>query len=174
MIGLLTLTPFQICVPIDVNSILNTVTDSLRFVTEFFEVISQSACHIYHSALLLTPKSSIIWKLYSQHICSPVERILPGIPTSWDSCTAAAGTTTKLGCAVWSPCGNFIVAGLESGIEVRDSTTLERVSVLNHPGLCESFTPHSLAFSPGGHLLACSYISLQWWVFCLFYCFFHT
>ena len=145
----------QICVSIDVDTVLNTATGCLRFVTEFFEAISQSACHIYHSALLLAPQSSIVWELYSQQISSPVARVVVGIPASWDSCTAAAGATTELGCAIWSPCGKFIVVGLISGMEVRDSTTLERVSVLTYN--TESLTPHSLAFSLGGHLLACCY-----------------
>jgi len=152
---LLILTLGQICVSAD-DSILDTVTECLRFVTEFFEVISQSAHHIYHSALLLVPQSSIIWNLYSQHICSPVARVVTGIPASWDSCTAAATAATSFCCAVWSPCGQFIATGLGYGIEVRNSTTLEKVSVLTYP---QSTIPHSLAFSPGGHLLACSYVS---------------
>ena len=151
------LTP-QICVVTDADTVLDTAMDCLRFVTEFFEAISQSSHHIYHSALLLSPQSSIIRKLYGQEICSPAARVVIGIPTSWDSCTASAGATTDLGYATWSSCGQFIAAGLRSGVEIRDSTTLERVSILNHTGSPESFIPHSLAFSPGGHLLACSYV----------------
>ena len=142
----------------DAGTVLDTAIDCLRFVTEFFEAISQSAHHIYHSALLLSPQSSIIRKLYSQEICSPAARVIIGIPDSWDSCTASAGATTDLGYATWSSCGRFIAAGLRGGVEIRGSTTLERVSILKHSGSPESFIPHSLAFSPGGHLLACSYV----------------
>ena len=74
----------------DISTVLNTATDCLRFVTEFFEVISQSGPHIYHSALQLAPQSSIIRKLYSKQIYSPVTRVVTGIPESWDSCTASA------------------------------------------------------------------------------------
>ena len=151
------LTRDQIKDSVNVNTLLNTVTDFLRFVTEFFEVISRSGPHTYHSALQLSPQSSIIRKLYGQHISSPVSRILTGIPTSWDSCTASTGATTKVFHAIWSPCGQFIAVCLEGWVEVRDSTTLERVSDLKPPTNLGRVTSESLAFSPDGHLLACAY-----------------
>ena len=140
-----------------VGNLLDTITDCLRFVTEFFEVISQSAPHIYHSALQLTPQSSVVWKLYGQQIHSPMARVVTGIPASWDSCTASIGTTEKIHHAVWSPCGQFIVTCFGSAVQVRDSTTLERVSVLNPPIQLSDIVPQFTAFSPDGHLLACSY-----------------
>ncbi|KAF9784631.1 hypothetical protein BJ322DRAFT_1195634, partial [Thelephora terrestris] len=73
-------------VPKDFQPLFDTAKDCLRFLTEFFEVIRQSAPHIYHSALPLAPASSIIRKLYGQQISS-VARVVTGISTSWDSCT---------------------------------------------------------------------------------------
>ena len=149
------LTKNQIKVHMDVNSLLNTTADCLRFVTEFFEVISQSAPHIYHSALFLAPRSSGVRRMYNQQIHSPVRRVVTGIPVSWDSCTASVGVETKDCHAVWSPHGEFIAVTAVGGIEVRDPNTLERLSVLrlyNTDG-----TVKSLAFSPNGCLLACTY-----------------
>jgi WD40 repeat protein len=120
-------------------------------VTEFFEVISQSRAHIYHSALQLAPRSSVVWKLYHKQIISPVARVVTGIPASWDLCTATA--TTQVHHAVFSPSGQFIAVGLIGKIEIRDLNTLERVSVLKYPGNTWP-SPKSLAFSPDGHLLA--------------------
>jgi WD40 repeat protein len=136
---------------INITHLNNTTTDCLRFVTEFFEVISQSRAHIYHSALQLAPRSSVVWKLYHKQIISPVARVVTGIPASWDLCTATA--TTGVHCTVFSPSGQFIAVGLRDRIEIRDLNTLERVSVLKHPGDSSS-SPKSLAFSPDGHLLA--------------------
>ena len=155
LVGLSNLTWGQIKVPMDVNPLLDTAADFLQFVTEFFEVISQSAPHIYHSALQLAPQSSIVRKLYGQQISSPVARVVNGIPTSWDVCTASAMVDTKDFCAVWSPCGRFIAASSVGGVEIRDSTTLERLSVLEIGHLRSSVK--SLAFSPNGCLLACIY-----------------
>ena len=139
----------------DISAVLNIATDCLRFVTEFFEVISQSGPHIYHSALQLAPQSSIIRKLYSKQIYSPVTRVVTGIPESWDSCTASAIVETGEYHAVWSPCGKFIAVTSASGIAVWDSNTLERLFVLRLPGT--GYAAKSLGFSPDSCLLACSY-----------------
>ena len=151
------LTQSQIQIPIDTKTLLDTTTDCLHFVTEFFEVINQSTPHIYHSALQLTPKSSIVWKSYNQEICSPVVRVVTGIPASWDSCTASVGTTEEVHCAAWSPCSPFIATDSGGIIQVQNPSTLERESLLKPPGSSLDATPNSLTFSPDGHLLACSY-----------------
>ena len=136
--------------PIIADPLLATTADFLRFVTEFFEVVSQSAPHIYHSALQLAPWASAVRKLYSQHIYSAVESIVNGIPASWDSCTAS--TVVPVCCAVWSPCGQFIAAAVGGTVETYSSITLERVSVLKHPSSANGVI-ECLAFSPDGHLV---------------------
>ena len=145
----------QIQTSINIGTLLDTTTDCLRFVTEFFEVISQSGPHIYHSALQLAPRSSRIWKLYKKHIYSPLARVVTGIPDSWDSCTANAAVETGDCDAVWSPCGKFIAVPFVGGIQIRDSNTLEGLSILRF--FSEHYHAKSLAFSPNGCLLACSY-----------------
>ena len=156
---LLNIDSSQIQVSVDVYSLLLTTTDCLRFVTEFFEVISQSAPHIYHSALLLAPKSSVVRRLYGQQICSP-SRVVTGIPDSWDSCTASLGGTTGVRGAAWSQCGKFIAVCFKDRVAVQNSTTLERVSELRPPTSPVKVTPISLSFSHDGCLLACVYLPL--------------
>ena len=139
---------------IDVGSLPDTAVDFLRFVTEFFDVIRQSGPHIYHSALLLTPQSSVVRKLYSHQIRSPVSKVVNGIPTSWDSCTASAGAKREVLHATWSPCGRFIATSSKGVIQIRDSNTLEGLSVFKPP--CKKYLPsfEFLTFSPDGRLLA--------------------
>ena len=146
----------QIQAPTNTNILLDTAADCLRFVTEFFEVISKSAPHIYHSALQLVPKSSIVWKLYGQQIYS-LARVVTGVPTSWDSCTAIVGTTDIILGATWSPCGQFIVTTSSDTIQVWDSNTLEKVSVFKPSGNLMGAYPLFSTFSPDGSLLACSF-----------------
>ena len=81
--------------------------------------------------------------------------VVTGIPTSWDSCTASADNVFS---AVWSPCGQFIAGSHELEIQILDSTTLEKFSALVYPN---GLKPRSLAFSPDGHLLACSFDQLS-------------
>ena len=164
---------FVIQVSVDTNTLSDTTADCLRFVTEFFEVISQSGPHIYHSALPLAPHSSIVRKLYGHQMSSPMTRIVTGVPTAWDSCVASAATTEKPLHAVWSPCGQFIACAFRNTIQVRDANTLEKVSVLGPssksvprpfsisvlgslPNPHGSTSPH-IAFSPDGQMLACSF-----------------
>ena len=85
-------------------------------------------------------------------------KVITGMPASWDSCTASVKVTKKVECTVWSPYGQFIAAGIEDVIEVWDSSTLERVSVLKPPGPLSNGHPFALAFSPIGCLLACYYV----------------
>ena len=143
----------QIQVSGDVKTLLDTTGDCLRFVTEFFEVISQSAPHIYHSALLLAPRSSIVWRLYSQQTHS-VARVVTGIAASWDSCASVRAVKTRD--LVWSPCGQFIAVycGHTGGIQIQDPNTLERLSVLKPPSNWMKRSLRSFDFSPNGHLVA--------------------
>ena len=142
---------------VNVNTLLNTTTDCLRFITEFFEVISQSVPHIYHSALQLAPQSSIVQKLYSQQIYSPGAKVLTGIPDLWDLCVASAGPVGIHTYPVWSPCGQFIAAPSGDTVQLQNSDTLETISTLKPPHHLLGQIPKFLAFSPGGHLLSCSY-----------------
>jgi len=100
---------------------------------------------------------SIVQKLYSQYIHSPIARVVTGIPASWDSCTASAGATAGVPHAVWSPCGQFIAAGFGDIIQVQDSITLEKVSALRPPSYLSDYAPTFLTFSPDGCMVACSY-----------------
>ena len=140
----------QVQVP-TTNTLFNTAVDCLHFVTEFFEVISQSAPHIYRSALQLAPQSSIVWKLYSQQFHSPLARVVTGTPASWDLCTASTGTQEIIHHATWSPCGQFIAAGSGSSVLVRDSNTLEmsefvRFHLLIFTSSCRSPFSHTHSF----------------------------
>ena len=145
----------------DIISLLDTAGDYLRFVTEFFEVISQSGTHIYHSAMQLAPRSSSVRKLYNRHTHSPKLKIVTGVPDLWDSCTASAGDTNGAKHAVWSSCGRFTAVLLGSTgqyrVEVRNPITLEVVSILQPPPSDYNTFLILPAFSLDGRLLACGH-----------------
>src|ERR1700753_165368 len=85
---------------IQVSPTLNLVEDYVRFVITFFEVIITSAPHIYHSALLLSPQTSITHEMYKNH-ASPLARVVRGIPDSWERVVATATLDDILFNAVW-------------------------------------------------------------------------
>ena len=117
--------------------------------TGFFEVITISAPHIYHSALLLSPQTSITRTLYGSQ-ANPLVRVIQGIPTSWDPCTGNTKVSSSITHAVWSPCGKFLAIGRRHGIEILDAVTLEQHCTM-HPN-CK-LVPSALIFSPDGRLL---------------------
>ncbi|KAF9644058.1 hypothetical protein BDM02DRAFT_3217962 [Thelephora ganbajun] len=121
--------------------------DCFLFVTGFFEVIEESAPHIYHSALPVSPQKSMVWELYGSH-ANPMTRIVHGLPDSWDP----AVVTMQYSCltAAWSPCGRFIaISNGGSTAEILDAVTLKRLTVLES---LEGYI-HKLVFSPDARLL---------------------
>lgn len=158
--NVLRLTRDQVHAPIDVDAaILDTTTDFLRFVTEFFEVISQSMPYIYQTALLFSPKSSVVRKPYGRYLSRFESRIASDIPDSWDSPTTSDRARIEVNCAVLSPHDQLVAVGWMDRVELRNSNTLESPSILEPPSdSLEIFlTPQSLTFSPDGNVLACAY-----------------
>ena len=139
------------------SHLLDTARDCFRFVTKFFEPISVSATHIYHSALELSPISSIVRKLYynRSHGLTHVPRVMVGTPDSWDTKISISGKHDYT-FGTWSPCGQFIAAHTEETIEIRNHLTFELLTSLPSNNYT-SPTWGPLAYSPDGRSLACGF-----------------
>jgi len=85
-----------------------------------------SAAHIYHSALPLSPRTSIVRRFYERY-AHPLMRIVQGVPMSWDPVVAAMKCSYNLEIryAVWSPCSRFIA------IEVHESLSMREIQILD-------------------------------------------
>ena len=129
--------------------------DCFRFVTAYFEIIDTSSRHIYHSALALAPKNSIVQKLYESH-ARAFTRIVCGVPTSWDASTAETTRPSDLESVVCSPCDRFIAIAWVGArtVDVLDSTTLQRLQTFESPEDI-STEYRALIFSPDGCVLTC-------------------
>ena len=130
---------------------LDLVNDCFRFVTGFFEIISTSAPHIYHSALPLSPRESIVRRLYEQH-ARPLARIVHGLPTSWEPSIGTVKFPSLIEATVWSPCSRFIAivwGKSRATIEILDAMTLERLTVIEF----SLGGTRLLVFSPDSRLL---------------------
>ena len=105
--------------------------DCLRFVTGYFEIISASSPHIYHSALVIAPQKSMVRTLYESHT-RPFIRVVCGVPMSWDASTAAITRSCDINLAAWSPCDRFIAITRDEArtVDVLDSVTLQRLQTL--------------------------------------------
>ena len=123
--------------------------------TKFFEPINVSATHIYHSALELSPISSIVRKLYYDrcHGVTRFLRVVIGTPDSWNT-TISISVKQGYGSCTWSPCGQFIAAQTGEMVEIRNSLTFELLTVLKSTkSTLLSTSP--LVYSPDGRSLAC-------------------
>ncbi|KAF9645847.1 hypothetical protein BDM02DRAFT_3262668 [Thelephora ganbajun] len=139
---------------LEVSLTLDLVDDCLRFVMGFFGIISISCPHIYHSALLLCPRKSIVRGLYEPHV-RPMTRIAHGLPNSWESSIASMKFPSLIDVAVWSPCSRFIAiswGARPTTTEVLDAVTLERITTLDYPA-DELRDTQRLAFSQNARSL---------------------
>ena len=141
---------------------LDLANDCFRFVTGYFEIISTSSPHIYHSALIFSPKQSIIRKLYEAH-AHPFTRVVQGLPMSWDENTATAVRPPGIFLTVWSPCSRFVAIAWSgwTRIDVLDSVTLQRLQTLE-PALVLATVHETIVFSPDSRILSISRYSDQW------------
>jgi len=99
-----------------------------------------SAAHIYHSALPLSPRTSIVRRLYEPY-ADPLMRIVQGVPMSWNPAIVAVKSLNPIRRPVWSPCSRFIAIDCETGIQILDATTLGRVKSLpQQGGFCQLLT----------------------------------
>ena len=133
------------------NDLLDTARDCFNFVTRFFEPIDVSATHIYHSALELSPLSSVVRRLYhhQQRISSP--RVVAGISNSWSQCINLPVTVNRQKFHTWSPCGRFIAIPAGQAVKICDALSSELVSTFTKSG---GFFGPGLAYSQDGHSLA--------------------
>ena len=146
------------------RQLLDAARDYFRFATNFFEVINVSATHIYHSALELSPLSSVVRKLYYPQRPHPLPKVVIGVPDSWDPSTASVSTKHSYYLSsTWSPCGQFVAAVAEEAVEIRDALALKLLSTLR-PADVTTRLRRGLVYSPDGHSLAgCSNTAIVIW-----------
>jgi len=132
------------------EELLDITSDYFQFVTKFFKPISISATHIYHSALELSPTSSIIRRLYHHQRHTLFPRVVAGTADSWDE-GIHLSTKSHYQAYTWSPCGQFVAALSGNVVEIRDALSAELVSTLTAPNAPPKY---GLAYSPDGQSLA--------------------
>ena len=125
--------------------------------TKFFEPINVSAAHIYHSALELSPEFSTVRMLYYDRRPTPFPRVAAGIADSWDSSIDIPRPPPRYppDDFIWSLCSRFVATRVRRAVEIRDSLTVELLSILEPSGPTPQLigTP---AYSPDGCSIACA------------------
>ena len=129
----------------------------------FSEVISASATHIYHSALELSPLTSIVRKLYYYQQPHPSPRVVIGIRDSWTPTSTVSDGDSQYLSSTWSPCGQFVAVTAMDTLVIRDALTLKTLSTPQSTKDITMFR-RGLAYSPDGYSLAgCSDSAVVIW-----------
>jgi WD40 repeat protein len=103
--------------------------DSQRFTKEFREPITQSALHIYISAIPFTPKNTLLYKTYASNSMDTKVRVLRGVSSQWTACLHVLEGNTgiesrEVHSAIFSPDGRRVVAQYTSGfLQLWDTAT---------------------------------------------------
>ena len=133
------------------DRLLDTVKDYFHFVTRFFEPINVSAVHIYHSALELSPLSSIVRRLYYHRQHTPFPRVVAGTTDSWDQVIhLQVCSYHDYKSCTWSPCGRFVATSTYNCVKIWDMLSSELLSTLTE----HAYGSGRLAYSPDGRFLA--------------------
>jgi WD40 repeat protein len=120
----------------------------MRRLTGFGSAISQSAAHIYLSALAFSPRNSAVSKQYRQQYPGALAIEIGGLGTWWAIQNVLEGHSRPVAAVAFSPDGNRIVSGsFDNSIRVWDAETGE---VVAGPFIDQSGSVTSVAFSPDG------------------------
>jgi WD40 repeat protein len=129
---------------LQVGVVSKWTNDGQRLLLEHFDIIHNSPSHIYHSALPLSPSSSLLHKCYSTEL-SYIPKVVKGLPAQWGMCSR----TILLDSLTWtlSYHNNRIAVGSNPGdIIILNAITGSQAAVLSgHKG-----EVRCLAFSSDG------------------------
>ncbi|THH13419.1 hypothetical protein EW146_g6789, partial [Bondarzewia mesenterica] len=130
-------------------SVYEFAADALKFVSNFGTVISQSATHIYLSALPFAPKGSPVMRYNLQRRFSRLIVVEAGGMMDWPVLQMSMGKHTSwVNSVAFSPDGKHIVSGSgDKTIRVWDAETGAAVSA---PFEGHTLGVTSVAFSPDG------------------------
>ena len=125
------------------------IDDSKHFLLEFFDIICESPCQIYYSALPLSPTQSWLKEHYSVEL-QQVVRPIKGIPDKWKACSRTVLFDGYPDALSFSYKDNIIAIGLQnSEIILFNTVTGSKTATLSGH---ESWVT-SLVFSSDGSLL---------------------
>ncbi|KAJ5664302.1 hypothetical protein N7507_005033 [Penicillium longicatenatum] len=133
------------------SKLLAFLNDAERFMARNLAIMTEAPLQIYGSALLFSPRKSIIKSLFWGERSSYITSIA-GLASGWDSCLQSLnpGGTAKQ--VMFSPDGKYF-ASASSTLQLWD--TAIGVSILQFD--TDNEYPHCLAFSPDGETLVAGF-----------------
>ncbi|KAJ6284330.1 hypothetical protein J3E71DRAFT_377930 [Bipolaris maydis] len=129
--------------------------DAVRFVLRFVPILAKAPLQIYSSALLFSPESSILRKVFIKEVPQAV-RVISGRDAEWDACwSVLEGHLSWVRAVVFSPDGQLVALASDDStvrviVRVWETATGHCRSVLEG----HSDMVRAVVFSPDGQLVA--------------------
>lgn len=126
------------------------VNDARRFLLTFRHIIETAPLQLYNSALVFSPKDSIIKRLFSDVMPIWIE-VLPIVEKNWSaSLQALEGHSSLVKSISFSPDGRLLASASRGGVRLWDPVTgTSRGTLESHSEDC-----NAVVFSPDSRLLA--------------------
>ncbi|KAH0553157.1 hypothetical protein GP486_006658 [Trichoglossum hirsutum] len=133
------------------KSLLFVISDVERFILKFRPIIEEAPLQVYSSALVFSPKRSIIRKLHLDDFPAWIKS-LPKVENHWSpSLQTLEGHVGGIRSVSFSPDGQLLVSAADDGtIRLWDPSTGALLQTL----VGDIYIGLSVAFSPDGQLLA--------------------
>ncbi|KIL57161.1 hypothetical protein M378DRAFT_400427 [Amanita muscaria Koide BX008] len=120
-----------------VSALHQPLSDALRFIGKFYDLIKRSALHTYHSALPFTPSDSVLYRRYIKdavhNLCS-----IEGGPEKWDALVANLSHGEEVDIIKFSLASPLFVSCSDGKSKVWDTATGTPISTI--PGHMLAFT----------------------------------
>jgi WD40 repeat protein len=129
--------------------LLKLIDDCERFVLRFFDVINESAMHIYHSALPWSPMSSLTRQLYQMQMTTEV-KLVNAIDANWDACLREIPYLGTLNAIAFSHKGSALAVVSEEHVKIFEAGTGVATFEIDESVI-------SVAFSPDDDMLVCGF-----------------
>jgi hypothetical protein len=122
--------------PEDPSILLDWIVEGRSFISEFYGCAKESARHLYHSALPLTPTNSLLRRSHRVDLEEEVA-VIYGLD-DYRSTTPLLirMENTKIRDIRFSPGGSFLIAAFDSFMQIFDPTTGELIHRLHTPNTC--------------------------------------
>jgi WD40 repeat protein len=131
---------------------ISLLLDCERLSREFFPILSISCLQVYHSALLFTPKKTLLYEMYGHHLGLPI-KMHHAVEDTWNLCIRTMdGHSGDVLSVAFSPDGVGVVSGsLDGTLRLWDVVSGAHLCTLEgNFSLLDCNLVYTAAFSPDG------------------------
>jgi WD40 repeat protein len=140
---------FSLQITSPISSLFDMTDDCERFILRFFKPMASSAMHVYHSALVWCPTSSLTRGIYRSQLAVEAQ-LVNGLDPTWDDCIRTIQVHRGVYQVLLSHKGTLIAALRRHSLDILDAIMGACLACYHD----RDGSPLSVTFSPDNSLLA--------------------